>query len=108
MLAFRPIPRPKENQTILAVFAHPDDEAFLVGGTLAHYARQGVRVELVCLTRGEKGSLQKLQRGEEKNLARLRQAELEKCCAVLGAQLLPGQLFPDGHLAEIGLDKLVR
>jgi len=39
--------------TLLAVFAHPDDEACLVGGTLACYAARGVRVTLVCVTRGE-------------------------------------------------------
>jgi LmbE family N-acetylglucosaminyl deacetylase len=107
MLAFKRVSRPKENRTIMAVFAHPDDEAFLVGGTLAHYARQGINIDLVCLTRGEKGSTEKLP-GAEKNLARLRQSELEKCCKVLGARLLPTQIFPDGKLAEIGSERLVR
>lgn len=40
---------------LLAVFAHPDDETFGTGGTLAHYAREGVDVYLVCATRGEVG-----------------------------------------------------
>ena len=43
--------------TLLAIFAHPDDEAFSVGGTLTHYARQGVRVVLACATRGEAGKI---------------------------------------------------
>lgn len=43
------------NRRLLAVFAHPDDETFGVGGTLALYARQGVEVYLVCATRGEVG-----------------------------------------------------
>lgn len=108
MLAFRPVPRPKVTRSILAVFAHPDDEAFLVGGTLAHYARQGVRVELLCLTRGEKGSTSRLQPGEAKTLARTRQSELQRCCAVLGAHLLSNRLFPDGRLAEIDPARLAR
>ena len=37
------------------VGAHPDDESFGPGGTLAKYARQGVKVYYVCGTRGEVG-----------------------------------------------------
>ncbi|MBW4839786.1 MAG: PIG-L family deacetylase, partial [Paenibacillaceae bacterium] len=29
---------------LLAVFAHPDDESFICGGTLAKYAAEGVEV----------------------------------------------------------------
>ena len=44
-------------QTILAVLAHPDDESFGMGGTLAFYASRGVDVHLVCATRGEVGDV---------------------------------------------------
>ncbi len=44
-------------QTILAVLAHPDDESFGMGGTLALYASRGVDVHLVCATRGEVGEV---------------------------------------------------
>lgn len=108
MLKFPGPSRPKDRRSILAVFAHPDDETFLVGGTLAHYARQGVRVELLCLTWGEKGSPEKLGDSGERKLARVRQAELEKCCRVLGVRLLPGQTFRDGELSETGLAQLVQ
>jgi LmbE family N-acetylglucosaminyl deacetylase len=50
----------KSNDTprrLLAVLAHPDDETFGMGGTLALYARQGVEVYLVCATRGEVGDV---------------------------------------------------
>ena len=40
---------------LLAVLAHPDDETFGMGGTLALYAQQGAAVHLVCATRGEVG-----------------------------------------------------
>lgn len=46
-----------QNFTLLSVLAHPDDESFGMGGTLAHYARQGVAVHLVCATRGEVGDV---------------------------------------------------
>ena len=44
-------------QTILAVLAHPDDESFGMGGTLALYAARGAEVYLVCATRGEVGEV---------------------------------------------------
>ena len=43
-------------RTILAVFAHPDDESVACGGTLARLADAGVRVVLLCASRGESGS----------------------------------------------------
>ncbi len=45
----------KRPRVILAVFAHPDDEAF-VGPVLARYAREGVKVYLAIATKGEKGA----------------------------------------------------
>ena len=46
-----------QKQVLLAVLAHPDDEAFGIGGTLAYYARRDVDVYLVCATRGEAGDV---------------------------------------------------
>src|SRR5438552_2203061 len=40
-----------EKLTLLAVFAHPEDEAFGPSGTLARYAGEGVRVSLVTAAR---------------------------------------------------------
>jgi LmbE family N-acetylglucosaminyl deacetylase len=41
---------------LLAVLAHPDDESFRCGGTLALLARRGVRVNVLTATRGRAGS----------------------------------------------------
>ncbi|MEI6046656.1 MAG: PIG-L family deacetylase [Chloroflexota bacterium] len=99
--------RNSDYPSILAVFAHPDDEAFLVGGTLAHYARCGARVELLCLTHGEGGaSAIGLQRPDQ--LARLRRTELEECCKVLGVDLISVLNFPDGRLTDIGTNTVAR
>jgi mycothiol S-conjugate amidase len=43
---------------ILVALAHPDDESFGVGGTLAYYASKGVAVHLICATRGEAGTVE--------------------------------------------------
>lgn len=47
----------ESKRVLLAVLAHPDDESFGTGGTLALYARRGVEVDLICATRGEAGTL---------------------------------------------------
>jgi len=43
---------------LLSVLAHPDDETFGMGGTLAKYAHEGVDVYLICATRGEVGEME--------------------------------------------------
>jgi N-acetyl-1-D-myo-inositol-2-amino-2-deoxy-alpha-D-glucopyranoside deacetylase/mycothiol S-conjugate amidase len=45
-----------QQRTLIFVGAHPDDETFGLGGTLAHYALQGVKVVYACATRGDVGS----------------------------------------------------
>jgi LmbE family N-acetylglucosaminyl deacetylase len=44
-----------KQRTLLFVGAHPDDETFGIGGTLAQYAVAGVSVYYACATRGEAG-----------------------------------------------------
>ena len=43
------------SKTLILTGAHPDDETFGMGGTLAQYAAAGVKVYYVCATRGEAG-----------------------------------------------------
>ena len=40
---------------LMAVLAHPDDESFGLGGTLAKYNDEGIETYLVVATRGERG-----------------------------------------------------
>ncbi|MVN89262.1 PIG-L family deacetylase [Deinococcus sp. HMF7620] len=68
--------------TLLAVFAHPDDEAFSVGGTLTHYARQGVKVVLACATRGEAGKIT-VPGMTVDDLGAQREQELREACEAL-------------------------
>jgi len=67
-------------KTLLAVLAHPDDESFGLGGTLALYARKGCDVYYVCATRGEAGSVDEQHLRGFKDIAEMRTAEL-KCAA---------------------------
>ncbi len=68
--------------TLLAVLAHPDDESFGMGGTLALYAARGVDVHLVCATRGEVGEVDDLK--GYASIAELREAELRCAAGILG------------------------
>lgn len=71
-------------QIILAVLAHPDDESFGMGGTLALYAARGVEVHLVCATRGEVGNAPaELLKGFN-SIADLRESELRCAAGILG------------------------
>jgi N-acetyl-1-D-myo-inositol-2-amino-2-deoxy-alpha-D-glucopyranoside deacetylase/mycothiol S-conjugate amidase len=45
-----------KDKTLIFVGAHPDDESFGLGGTLAKYALAGARVYYACATRGEVGA----------------------------------------------------
>lgn len=66
--------------TLLAVLAHPDDETFGMGGTLALHARRGDNVYLVCATRGEVGTVDPEHMRNFKSIAELRESEL-RCAA---------------------------
>lgn len=72
---------------LLAVFAHPDDESFGPGGTLALYAKRGVEVHLICATRGEVGETPEDvgERTDEK-VAQLRENELRCAAQILGLE----------------------
>lgn len=72
------------SRTLLAVFAHPDDESFGPGGTLARYAHEGVDVHLVCATRGEAGGSDLDDLGACEDLACRREEELRCAAEVLG------------------------
>ena len=84
-------------KTVLAVFAHPDDEVF-VGPLLAHYARQGAKVHLAIVTDGEKGTSPHAGIPAGPELASVR-AEVAQEIGKLMARLRPDVVItwgPDG------------
>lgn len=82
---------------LLAMFAHPDDETFAIGGTLARYADAGVEVHLWCATAGEAGTLSG-ERVSKESLGAIRREELVRVVEILGIQELHLHDFPDGQL----------
>lgn len=70
---------------VLAVFAHPDDETFICGGTLAKTVQNGDEVVLVCATKGEMGRRLGTPPSETReSLAGVRDRELKNACKALG------------------------
>jgi N-acetyl-1-D-myo-inositol-2-amino-2-deoxy-alpha-D-glucopyranoside deacetylase len=85
-------------RTILAIFAHPDDESIACGGTLARAADAGARVVLLCASRGEAGSVCDPTLVPDGDLGRVRTHELRDAAAVLGVAELIVMDHPDGDL----------
>ena len=69
--------------TLLGVWAHPDDETYLMAGLMAQAVRAGRRVVCVTATRGEGGSLDE-ERWPPATMADVREAELTRCLEILG------------------------
>lgn len=93
---------------VLCVFAHPDDEAFGPGGTIALWTRQGAEINLVCATRGENG-LPADKTGNSPNpreTSRIRSQELKKSAKILGVKSVEFLDFQDGHIGNNDLQKL--
>lgn len=86
-----------KHMRLMAVHAHPDDESIGTGGTLALYSSKGVRVVLVCATRGEEGELHEVDSSQDP--AELRTKELEAACRVLGISELRFLGYRDSGMA---------
>jgi len=77
-------------QNLLFVLAHPDDETFFAAGAIAKYVEDGVRVGMICATRGERGATSNLCSIEE--LPQVREAEFREAARVLGVSDV--EVFP--------------
>jgi LmbE family N-acetylglucosaminyl deacetylase len=85
-------------RTILAIFAHPDDESLACGGTLARATDAGASVVLLCATRGERGSISDAALVPDGDLGSVRTRELREAAAVLGVSDIAIYDHPDGDL----------
>ena len=86
--------------TLLAVIAHPDDESYSFGGTLALAARAGWRCLVVSITSGECGKRHDGGPMGKKQVGIARERELADSCAILGAEPPEFWRLPDGHLRD--------
>jgi LmbE family N-acetylglucosaminyl deacetylase len=69
----------------LCIGAHPDDETRLAGGTLILLAERGVRVHILCATRGEGGELGEPPVCKRERIAKTREQELRCAAEAMGA-----------------------
>jgi len=74
----------KPKLTVLSIFAHPDDEAFGSGGTLAELVRKGHKMTTVCATNGDVGEISDPSLATPENLWQVRQEELRAAMKVTG------------------------
>jgi LmbE family N-acetylglucosaminyl deacetylase len=86
--------------TVLAVWAHPDDETFLSAGLLALAAEAGSRVVCVTATRGEHGTSDP-RRWPPARLAAVREQELAASLTILGVREHHWLGIEDGTCATV-------
>lgn len=88
-----------ENHKLLGFFAHPDDEILAPGGTVAHYASQGVHVEWVCATQGEAGEIADPSLATPATIGQVRQKEMLCAAETLGIQKVHFLGYRDSGMA---------
>ena len=86
--------------TILGVWGHPDDEAYLSAGVMSIATAQGQRVVCVTATHGEAGFPDDDLRPIDERVA-IRAAEMETCLAILGVDEHHWLGYPDGRCDDI-------
>jgi LmbE family N-acetylglucosaminyl deacetylase len=83
-------------QSVLVIFAHPDDPEFGTAGTIARWVRGGARVVYVIVTDGSKGSDDPAVTGEQ--MEQVREAEQLAAAKVLGVSEVVFLGYPDGEI----------
>jgi len=91
-----------EIRTLLGVWAHPDDEAYLSSGLMAQVRRAGGRVVVVTATRGEHGTDDPRAWPPER-LAQHRERELRESLDIVGVHEHRWLPYRDGELADVPL-----
>src|SRR5215472_2664582 len=91
---------PGSARRLLGVFAHPDDEVFCAGGTMARAAEAGAEVMIVSATRGEQGQIRDPAAATRHTLGAVRERELRAAAAELGVQHVRALNYADGTLAR--------
>jgi LmbE family N-acetylglucosaminyl deacetylase len=72
---------------VLSIHAHPDDQEFTVGGTLAKWALAGSAIATVCITSGHAGSNEYTPAHMTREaLAPIRRDEQRHACRILGVR----------------------
>jgi len=90
---------PAPPKRVMSIHAHPDDQEFTVGGTLAKWARAGSEIVTVCLTSGGAGSNDHTPPDvTRQSLVPIREEEQRRACRVLGVSEVLFLGYEDGML----------
>jgi LmbE family N-acetylglucosaminyl deacetylase len=86
-------------KSAMSIHAHPDDQEFSIGGTLAKWSKAGCEIISVTITSGDSGSNDVTKDGKYKpELAKLREIEQQAANDVLGIKHTVFMRYPDGEL----------
>jgi LmbE family N-acetylglucosaminyl deacetylase len=101
-----------DTRRLLCVFAHPDDESYGPGGTIARYAMEGAAVYLLMFTCGEAGTIGVSKELSRERLCQLRVDELAAASDALGIAEYRVLGTPDRGVDDIdpqwAVDQIVR
>ncbi|MDT8322720.1 MAG: PIG-L deacetylase family protein [Bacteroidota bacterium] len=87
---------------LFCIFPHPDDESFLMGGSIAACTQSGdAEVSLYTLTRGERSRNAAAQNLRPEEIAALRSREVVAAAEILGISQHRQGNYPDGGLRDI-------
>ncbi len=89
---------------IIFVFAHPDDESFSSGGTIAFLKKNGSTIKLITATKGEGGETNGICKKEDLGITR--EKELKNAAKILGIDQIFFLGFRDGTLINAPKSKL--
>jgi len=85
---------------LLGVFAHPDDETFCAGGTLAKYVAAGWEVMVISATSGQAGQIRDPLVATRRTLGQVREREFYTACQQLGVRHAQVLDYMDGTLQD--------
>jgi LmbE family N-acetylglucosaminyl deacetylase len=89
--------------TLLGVWAHPDDEAYLSAALMNRVVSTGGRVVLATATRGELGGTD-----DPQLLAAVRERELRQAMSIIGVGDVRLLGYADGKCADADFDRAIR
>lgn len=86
---------------MLLSFAHPDDESFACGGTVAKYVKAGWKVHCIVATNGDAGQVGDVVLGDGESVGDVRRKELKRAASELGIEAVAFLDYRDGALAGL-------
>jgi LmbE family N-acetylglucosaminyl deacetylase len=87
-------------KNLLILIAHPDDESFLVSGTLYENNKKGGHNYLLCASKGELGHAYMTPTPTVEELKKIREQELREVSGHVGIDVLKILNLPDGSIAH--------